>query len=231
MALRAKNGDRDAMEKCVEKFRPMARMFARKWHKVAAPEDIEQVSMISVMSAVRSWDPEKGSFSGHVWRHMWGNSIREGVWQRAFGGVGRTSHRFQKVLRLRDKGWTQANIAEKLGMDRLDVHLRECAFCVKSLDSPVKKNHDPDSEDFVQVLEDPNPEDPLLGLEVEELEKAFFELPDFDQIVLKLRFWDEDTLDEIGKEFGLSRERIRQVEFQAISRLRETMKTRSKTRT
>jgi RNA polymerase primary sigma factor len=219
MALRAKNGDRKAMEECVKKFRPMAKMFARKCHMAAASEDVEQVSMVAVMSAVRTWDPEKGSFSGHVWRHMWGNSIRERMWQRAFGGVGRPNKRFQKVLTLRDKGWTQDAIAREMATDRLDVHLRENAFRVKSLDSPVGYGLEP--ETFVQMLEDPNQEDPFLELEIGELEKAFFELSDFDQIVLKLRFWDENTLDEIGEEFGLSRERIRQVEARALDRLRE----------
>jgi RNA polymerase primary sigma factor len=94
-----------------------------------------------------------------------------------------------------------------------------------SLETPVGEEDDSYLSDFV---EDPNATAPATAaaraLLTEALEEALEELNDRERLVVRLRFGLDDgqvrTLEEVGKEFGVTRERIRQIESKTLAKLR-----------
>jgi RNA polymerase primary sigma factor len=96
-----------------------------------------------------------------------------------------------------------------------------------SLDSPVGTESDARVADFVP---DEQAEDPRDLLEIESLQtrvgRALATLDPREEKVLRLRFGLDDdetrSLEQIGREFGLTRERIRQIEIRALAKLRHS---------
>jgi RNA polymerase primary sigma factor len=94
-----------------------------------------------------------------------------------------------------------------------------------SLDTPVGEEDDSFLGDFV---EDPTAIAPAMAADrkllLEDLEEALRELNPREQQVVRLRFGLEDgqirTLEEVGREFGVTRERIRQIESKTLAKLR-----------
>ena len=95
-----------------------------------------------------------------------------------------------------------------------------------SLDSPVGEEDDSNLADFI---EDPQADAPAddgrpRACSTEAIEEALDELNDREQEVVRLRFGLDDgqarTLEEVGKEFGVTRERIRQIESKTLAKLR-----------
>jgi RNA polymerase primary sigma factor len=119
---------------------------------------------------------------------------------------------------------TDAELAEasRLSKERV-AQVRELPRAVTSLDRPVDEEGDTELGDLIAA----EPEEPLADLEVslraELLERALEELPERDARVLRLRFGlggnEPQTLDQVGRELGLTRERVRQIERRALERL------------
>jgi RNA polymerase primary sigma factor len=124
---------------------------------------------------------------------------------------------------------TQAEIAEALEIspDKLDalLTLLEAGRQTLSLHTPVGKEED---RELMQLIEDANsltPESQMdLYLLSAQLEEMLEQLSPREQEILKLRYGLKDghlhTLSEIGQLFGLSRERVRQIQARAMRKLR-----------
>jgi RNA polymerase primary sigma factor len=94
-----------------------------------------------------------------------------------------------------------------------------------SLESPVGHEGESVLGDFVQDADATSPPDLAIQMILrEEIEEALGTLSDRERSVLELRFGLDDdrprTLDEVGKGFGVTRERIRQIEANALRKLR-----------
>jgi RNA polymerase primary sigma factor len=94
-----------------------------------------------------------------------------------------------------------------------------------SLNSPIGEADDSDLGDFIEDQGADAPEERAAhSLLNEAVEEALRDLNDRERQVMRLRFGLEDgqarTLEEVGKEFGVTRERIRQIESKTLAKLR-----------
>ena len=100
-----------------------------------------------------------------------------------------------------------------------------------SLETPIGEEEDSQLGDFLEDKDLPSPEDAAAGqLLREQLEGMLEDLTDREKQVLRLRFGLEDghayTLEEVGKRFGVTRERIRQIEAKALRKLRHPSRSK-----
>ncbi len=129
---------------------------------------------------------------------------------------------------------TPEEIAEKLDGTITPERVREIqkiALDPVSLETPIGEEDDSHLGDFIEDKEAVSPSDyTTKSLLKDELRSVMKELTDREERVLRLRYGLDDdrprTLEEVGKEFGVTRERIRQIEAKAIRKLRHP--TRSK---
>lgn len=143
--------------------------------------------------------------------------------------------RIQRQL-VQEKGRepTPEEIAEKLDGTITPERVREIqkiALDPVSLETPIGEEDDSHLGDFIEDKETVSPSDyTTKSLLKDELRSVMKELTDREERVLRLRYGLDDdrprTLEEVGKEFGVTRERIRQIEAKAIRKLRHP--TRSK---
>ena len=121
---------------------------------------------------------------------------------------------------------TSEQIADELGMPVAKVReIMKYSQDTVSLESPVGEEEDSHIGDFIKDESSPSPSDSAAQtLLHEQLMEVLKTLTDREQRVLKLRFGLEDgrqrTLEEVGREFNVTRERIRQIEAKAIRKLK-----------
>ena len=101
-----------------------------------------------------------------------------------------------------------------------------------SLDSPLNDRTDTFLRDIIRDPHGPSPADTAEGIQRYEEVKAWMQtLSDREQRVITLRFGldgeDEQTLEAIGRELNLTRERVRQIEHEALGKLRVTIEGKS----
>jgi RNA polymerase sigma-32 factor len=130
---------------------------------------------------------------------------------------------------LTDSG--RQKIADQLNVALQDVKDMEQRFSAsdQSLNAPLREAGDEEWQDFLPD-NGPNPEDIVIGLRDAEtrskwLAEAIQDLSPREQVIIRQRRLLEDavTLQHLGKELGVSKERIRQLEQRALNKLRESM--------
>ena len=208
---------------------------ARKFSKLGVPFlDLVQEGNLGLMRAVQKFQPQRG-FKFSTYATWW---IRQAV-TRALAHQGRTIRlpfhiveRVQKLNRAErdltkqlDRDPTREEIAEELGWteEELDQLLTQRQHTV-SLQAPVG-DEDATLEDFLHDPSEWTPDEMALRVALkEDVIKAMKELPERLRRVLELRFGMVDarpwTLEEIGREMDVTRERIRKIEREALMKLR-----------
>ena len=111
------------------------------------------------------------------------------------------------------------------------VEIQKIAQDPVSLETPIGEEEDSHLGDFIQDEDSPAPHDAAsYTLLKEQLEEVMNTLTPREAKVLKLRFGLEDgksrTLEEVGKEFNVTRERIRQIEAKALRKLRHPSRSK-----
>ncbi len=130
------------------------------------------------------------------------------------------------VLQL-ERAPTEEELAKKTKLSVKHVkEVRAAARTVASLDKPIGDDSDTAFGDLVAQESGNVEEEVVVSLGDDALHRAIATLPPREMLVIKLRYGidtkqDPKSLEEIGREMGITRERVRQIETQALARLAE----------
>jgi RNA polymerase sigma factor (sigma-70 family) len=210
---------------------------ARRYVRSGMPMlDLIQEGNTGLVRAVEKFDYERG-YKFSTYATWW---IRQAI-SRAIAQQERTVrlpvhlvedvNRMRNVIRqlTREMGADPQpeQVADALGVSVERVNeLKRWSQDTVSLDTPVGDDGDTNLGDLVADSDEPSPEDVVLsGLERQRIESLLNHLDDRSAGIMRARYGLEDgrehSLTEVASRFSLSRERIRQLEIQALGRLRE----------
>jgi RNA polymerase primary sigma factor len=242
LVKRIKRGDKEAREHMIKANLRLVVKIAREYEGLGLPLlDLINEGNIGLMKGVDRFDPRKGAkFStyGSLW-------IKQAI-RRALTNLSKTIrlpvHAMDKLTRIRksevklhetlNREPTDEEIAADVELDVQRVRrYRDAARAPISLDSPIG---DDGSDSVSEIVADANavaPSDQLANnTDNEMLREVLGTLNEREGKILAMRYGLDDdrprTLEELGEHFGVTRERIRQIQQQALRKMRQLIEKR-----
>src|SRR5277367_5822706 len=237
LAAKIKKGDKKAREQMIKANLRLVVKIARDYEGIGLPLlDLISEGNIGLMKAVERFDPAKGgklSTYGSWW-------IKQSI-KRALANQSKTIrlpvHLVDKIAKMRRTAMklqeilgrepTDEELAEEMGISTLRVaQMRTAAIRPASLDAPIG---DDESNNFAEVVQDENADTPYELLEdktvIGMLRDLVKKLDPREATILSARFGldggNEKTLEDVGEKFGVTRERVRQIQNIALRKLRK----------
>ena len=242
LAAQIKRGNKKAREKMITANLRLVVKIAHDFSNYGLPLlDLVSEGNIGLMKAVERFDPMKGGKLS-TYASWW---IKQSI-KRALANQSKTIrlpvHLVDKIGKIRrvsaqmteELGREPSNdeLAEELGLSEAKVaHLKNVAVRPASLDAKI--NADDDTA-FGDLVSDDRAEDPFAALRDKDLREEVGDLLDVldprERKIISFRFGlgggKERTLEEVGRKFGVTRERIRQLQNIALLKMRKALRKR-----
>jgi RNA polymerase primary sigma factor len=248
LAKRIRRGDKAARDHMISANLRLVVKIAMDYKDFGLPLlDLISEGNIGLIKAVERFDPRKGGKLS-TYAAWW---IKQSI-KRALANQSKTIrlpvHLVDKISKMRR---TAMKLTEDLGREPTDeelaielqiptskvAHLKSVSVRPASLDAPI--GEDGDSGTFGEIVGDDNAVSPFDGLRDKNLNSDLHDMVESldkrEAEIIRLRFGldgrDELTLEEVGQKFNVTRERIRQLEYLALTKMRKAMARHEAVRT
>lgn len=239
LAAKIKKGDKDARTHMIKANLRLVVKIAQDYSNYGLSlQDLISEGNIGLMKAVERFDPELGGKLS-TYASWW---IKQSI-KRALANQSKTIrlpiHMVDKISRMRrisnmlteelGREPSDQELATELGIPRKKLALlKQASQRPASLNAPIQ---DGEAGEYGELISDEKMVDPAMDLETKnmhsEVDELFEQLDDREQRIIDARFGltgaKPKTLEEIGVEFGVTRERIRQLQNSALIKMRKAL--------
>jgi RNA polymerase primary sigma factor len=244
LAERIKNGDEKARTQMISANLRLVVKIAQDYSNYGMPvTDLISEGNIGLMKAVERFDPDKGGKLS-TYAAWW---IKQSI-KRALANQSKTIrlpvHMVDKIAKMRrisvilaealGREPTDEELADEVGLPHRKLALlRQASYRPTSLDAPINEG---EATEFGDIISDERAENPLDMLTDKnlhgELDGLLSVLDERERKIIDERFGLSGrqalTLEEVGREFGVTRERIRQLQNSALTKMRRALRKKEK---